>query len=32
MGGDDNEKARVISTIFFISGIITLLQTIFGDR
>lgn len=32
MGGTEDDKARVISTIFFISGLITLLQTIVGDR
>ncbi len=32
MGGNDGDLAHVISTIFFISGIITLLQTTVGDR
>ena len=32
MGGTEDDKARVISTIFFISGLITLLQTVVGDR
>ena len=32
MGGTPEDLAAVIGTIFFISGIITLLQTIAGDR
>lgn len=32
MGGNQGDLAHVISTIFFISGIITLLQTVWGDR
>ena len=32
MGGNTTDLAHVISTIFFISGIITLLQTTVGDR
>lgn len=32
MGGDQKDLAHVISTIFFISGIVTLLQTTVGDR
>ena len=31
-GGTEDDKARVISTIFFISGVVTLLQTVLGDR
>ena len=32
MGGNTGDLAHVISTIFFISGVITLLQTTVGDR
>lgn len=32
MGGDGNQTAEVISSIFFVSGINTLLQTTIGDR
>ena len=32
MGGTEDDLARVIGTIFFVSGIITLVQTVFGDR
>lgn len=32
MGGNDGDLAHVIQTIFFVSGLCTLLQTLFGDR
>ena len=32
MGATKQDTARLVSTIFFASGIITLLQTFFGDR
>ncbi|KAI3716181.1 hypothetical protein L6452_23336 [Arctium lappa] len=32
MGGSDGDKARVIQTLLFVSGINTLLQTLFGTR
>ncbi|KAM0936489.1 putative xanthine/uracil/vitamin C permease [Dioscorea sansibarensis] len=32
MGGGDDEKARVVQTILFVSGLNTLLQTFFGTR
>jgi nucleobase transporter 1/2 len=32
MGADGNQTAQVISSIFFVSGINTLLQTTIGDR
>lgn len=32
MGGDGNQTAEVISSIFFVSGVNTLLQTTLGDR
>ncbi|KAL8142737.1 hypothetical protein V2J09_015769 [Rumex salicifolius] len=32
MGGTDGEKARVIQTLLFVSGINTLLQALFGTR
>ncbi|KAL4587290.1 hypothetical protein LXL04_000158 [Taraxacum kok-saghyz] len=32
MGGDNGEKARVIQTLLFLSGINTLTQTMFGTR
>ncbi|KAL6752083.1 hypothetical protein V8C86DRAFT_3141522 [Haematococcus lacustris] len=32
MGGNNEDMARVIQTIFFVSGINTLLQTTIGDR
>ena len=32
MGGGAKETAEVISTIFFVSGLNTLIQTTFGDR
>ncbi len=32
MGGSPVDVANTICTIFFISGIITLLQTLIGDR
>ncbi|XP_059462035.1 putative nucleobase-ascorbate transporter 10 [Corylus avellana] len=32
MGGDDGEKARVIQTLLFVSGLNTLLQSLFGTR
>lgn len=32
MGGSPTDLANVICTIFFVSGIITLLQTVIGDR
>ncbi|KAK1326722.1 Nucleobase-ascorbate transporter 2 [Acorus calamus] len=32
MGGDDNDKVRVIQTLLFVGGINTLLQTLFGTR
>jgi nucleobase transporter 1/2 len=32
MGADGNQTAEVISSIFFVSGINTLLQTTIGDR
>ncbi|KAD6794429.1 hypothetical protein R6Q59_021567 [Mikania micrantha] len=32
MGGSDGDKARVIQTLLFVSGIKTLLQTLFGTR
>eukprot|EP00882_Tetradesmus_deserticola_P003909 GHRQ01004134.1.p1 GENE.GHRQ01004134.1~~GHRQ01004134.1.p1 ORF type:complete len:143 (+),score=30.74 GHRQ01004134.1:206-634(+) len=32
MGGSPTDLANVICTIFFVSGIITLLQTFIGDR
>lgn len=32
MGGTRDDVARAISTLFFVSGIITLLQTFVGDR
>ena len=31
-GGTDGDLARVIGCIFFVSGLITLLQTFIGDR
>ena len=31
-GGDRDDVARAISTLFFVSGIITLVQTVVGDR
>ena len=31
-GGTEGDLARVIGCIFFVSGLITLLQTIIGDR
>ncbi|XP_065636346.1 putative nucleobase-ascorbate transporter 10 [Quercus suber] len=32
MGGNDAEKARVIQTLLFVSGLSTLLQSLFGTR
>lgn len=32
MGGDDGDKVRVVQTILFVTGINTLLQTLFGTR
>jgi len=32
MGGNPHDLSEVICTMFFVSGIITLLQTFFGDR
>ncbi|KAJ0960398.1 hypothetical protein J5N97_001760 [Dioscorea zingiberensis] len=32
MGGGDDEKARVVQTILFVSGLNTLLQSFFGTR
>jgi nucleobase transporter 1/2 len=32
MGATDKDLAAVICTIFFASGIVTLLQTLLGDR
>ncbi|XP_078428232.1 nucleobase-ascorbate transporter 2-like [Wolffia australiana] len=32
MGGDDNDKVRVVQTLLFMGGINTLLQTLFGTR
>ena len=32
MGGTPQDTADVISTIFFVSGLNTLIQTTFGDR
>eukprot|EP00892_Ulva_mutabilis_P012819 jgi/Ulvmu1/990/UM103_0017.1 len=32
MGGDDDDKAQTIQSIFFASGLNTLLQTTWGDR
>ncbi|KAL9255284.1 Nucleobase-ascorbate transporter 1-like protein, partial [Drosera capensis] len=32
MGGNDGDKARVIQTLLFVSGIKTLLQALFGTR
>ncbi|KAL6846090.1 hypothetical protein ACP4OV_023538 [Aristida adscensionis] len=32
MGGDNEEKARVVQTILFVAGINTLFQTLFGTR
>jgi xanthine/uracil permease len=32
MGGNSHDLSEVICTMFFVSGIITLLQTFFGDR
>ena len=32
MGGNKEDVARAISTLFFVSGIITLVQTVVGDR
>ncbi|KAL6846388.1 hypothetical protein ACP4OV_023836 [Aristida adscensionis] len=32
MGGNDHDKARVVQTLLFVTGIKTLLQTLFGTR
>ncbi|KAL5725254.1 Nucleobase-ascorbate transporter 6 [Ranunculus cassubicifolius] len=32
MGGDNDEKARVIQTLLFVAGLNTLAQTVFGTR
>ncbi|CAN6462524.1 unnamed protein product [Victoria cruziana] len=32
MGGNDSDKANIIQTLLFVSGIKTLLQTLFGTR
>ncbi|ERM97670.1 hypothetical protein AMTRI_Chr01g110390 [Amborella trichopoda] len=32
MGGSDDDKVRVVQTLLFVSGINTLLQTLFGTR
>jgi xanthine/uracil permease len=32
MGGDNNDKARVLETILFVSGVNTLIQTTIGSR
>jgi len=32
MGGNDDDKAKVVQTLLFVTGIKTLLQTLFGTR
>lgn len=32
MGGSDDDKVRVVQTLLFVTGINTLLQTLFGTR
>ncbi|WOK91495.1 hypothetical protein Cni_G00186 [Canna indica] len=32
MGGSDGDKARVVQTLLFVTGINTLIQTLFGTR